>query len=97
MGVAGEKGPEVFLADATLYLELFGIVTMAWQWLCQVLAAEKALALNPSPRDRQFYTGKRFAFRYFFAYELPKTLALVRRLTDGDPLTVEMAPEMFND
>ncbi|MBI9083154.1 MAG: acyl-CoA dehydrogenase [Desulfobacterales bacterium] len=97
VGVAGEKGPEVFLADATLYLELFGIVTVAWQWLRQALAAEKGLALKPSPRDRQFYAGKRFAFRYFFAYELPKTLALVRRLTDGDPVTIEMAPEMFND
>ena len=28
IGVAGEKGPAVFLADATLYLELFAI----WPW-----------------------------------------------------------------
>ncbi len=34
---------EIFLADATLYLELFGIIAIAWQWLIQGTAAMKAL------------------------------------------------------
>ncbi len=34
---------EEFLADATLYLEFFGIIAMAWQWLIQGMAAQKAL------------------------------------------------------
>jgi alkylation response protein AidB-like acyl-CoA dehydrogenase len=97
VGLAGEKGPEIFLADATLYLELFGIVTVAWQWLAQALVAEAALGQNPSAKERQFYQGKRCTFRYFFGYELPKTLALVQRLTDGDPVTVEMETDFFND
>ena len=40
----GKKGdPELFLADATLYLEFFGIVCVAWQWLLQATAVVKAL------------------------------------------------------
>ena len=54
-------------------------------------------AMKPGAKDRLFYEGKRCTFRYFFGYELPKTLALVRRLTDGDPVTVEMEAACFND
>lgn len=32
-GRAITAGPEKYLADATLYLEMFGIVAIAWQWL----------------------------------------------------------------
>ena len=32
-GVAQKEGAEVFLSDASLYLELFGILGVAWQWL----------------------------------------------------------------
>ena len=34
-GVAAKENPDLFLADATLYLELFGILAIAWQWLKQ--------------------------------------------------------------
>ncbi|MFN7118995.1 MAG: acyl-CoA dehydrogenase, partial [Saprospiraceae bacterium] len=42
--LATQEKPETFLADATLYLELFATVTIAWQWLQQAIAAEKGLA-----------------------------------------------------
>jgi hypothetical protein len=38
-----------------------------------------------------------FALRYFFAYEIPKTLGLAKRLLDDDRLTVEMQTDFFND
>ena len=98
VGLALEKGPEVFLADATLYLEMFGIVTIAWQWLRQATAAQAALAGAATSRgDVDFYAGKIFTARYFMAYEVPKTEGLARRLCDGDPLTLEMEPNHFND
>ncbi|MFH0786957.1 MAG: acyl-CoA dehydrogenase, partial [Pseudomonadota bacterium] len=34
---------ELFLADATLYLELFGIIAVAWQWLRQGASIQRAL------------------------------------------------------
>jgi alkylation response protein AidB-like acyl-CoA dehydrogenase len=97
LGVAQKEGPEAFLADATLYLECFGIVTIAWQWLLQGIAAQKALAGSPKKADATFYQGKLFTMRYFFGYELPKISGLITRLTDSDRVTVEMTTEMFND
>jgi butyryl-CoA dehydrogenase len=94
----GKKGnPELFLADATLYLELFGITCVAWQWLLQATAIGKALANNPEGTEANFYKGKFFAFRYFFEYELPKIEGLARRLMNGDGLTVEIGPDLFSD
>lgn len=96
-GMLSQKGVEVFLADATLYLEMFGIVAIAWQWLAQAIAAQTALSGKPKSADINFYKGKLLTARYFFAYELPKITGLAERLTDGDPLTIEMENAFFND
>ena len=95
ISIAGEKGPEAFLADATLYLEFFGIITVAWQWLLQGIAIQKALNSGAKKKDLNFYDGKMFTLRYFFNYELPKTLGLAKRLLSDDRLTVEMQTEHF--
>ncbi len=97
IGLAERQGPEAFLADATLYLEFFGHITIAWQWLLQGIAAQDALGKNTAKKDINFYQGKMYTLRYFFAYELPKTLGLAKRLMDQDRLTVEMQPDYFND
>jgi butyryl-CoA dehydrogenase len=94
----GKKGdPEIFLADATLYLEFFGIVSVAWQWLVQAIAIVKGLRSKPGGPEANFYKGKFFAFRYFFEYELPKIEGLARRLMNDDGLTVEIKPDLFSD
>jgi butyryl-CoA dehydrogenase len=89
-GLSKSAGTERYLADATLYLELFGILTIAWQWLVQGMAAQAALRKSPSASDVDFYQGKLFAMQYFFRYELPKTLGLSAVLMGDNPLTVEM-------
>ncbi len=95
--IAQKHGPEYFLADATLYLELFGIVAIAWQWLMQGIAVQKALNDGVNKKDHHFYHGKMFALRYFYGYELPKTLGLAERLMQADGLTIEMRTELFSD
>jgi len=97
ISIAGQSGPEAFLADSTLYLEFFGIVTIAWQWLLQGGAIQKALKNGAKKKDLTFYEGKMYTLRYFFGYELPKTLGLAKRLMDGDRLTLEMQSEHFQD
>jgi butyryl-CoA dehydrogenase len=92
-----EKGPEYFLADATLYLELFGIIAVAWQWLVQALVVRKALEKELSEDENNFYQGKFQTFLYFFHYELPKIEGLAKRLVEEDGLTVGMQAESFND
>jgi butyryl-CoA dehydrogenase len=95
--IAQQQGPEIFLADATLYLEFFGIVTIAWQWLLQGVAVQRMLNNGAKKAVQNFYNGKMYTLRYFFGYELPKTLGLAKRLLDDDRLTVEMQTDFFND
>jgi alkylation response protein AidB-like acyl-CoA dehydrogenase len=97
ISIAQQQGPEAFLADATLYLEFFSYVTIGWQWLLQGIAVQTALHGGTSKKDFDFYQGKMLTLRYFFAYELPKTLGLAKRLLDDDRLTVEMQANFFND
>jgi len=97
LSIAKEKGQDVFLADATLYLELFGIVSIAWQWLLQAIAATRALRNQLTEEDVLFYEGKIYTFRYFFGYELVKIEGLVKRLSRTDGLTVDMKQEHFFD
>jgi butyryl-CoA dehydrogenase len=96
-GIAMKGNQEMFLADATLYLEFFGIIAIAWQWLMQATVAKKALAGELLPGDVNFYNGKIYTYRYFFGYELPKIEGLAKRLTNGDGLTVEMKNDYFEE
>jgi butyryl-CoA dehydrogenase len=94
--LAQQSETEKFLADATLYLEMTGIIAIAWQWLKQGIIAQENLAkVNLSEQDSAFYQGKWMTMRYFFDYELPKVEALAHRLTATDWVTVEMQEGWF--
>ncbi|EGC99721.1 acyl-CoA dehydrogenase domain-containing protein, partial [Burkholderia sp. TJI49] len=56
--------PQRRLANASVYLEAFGHVVVAWLWLDVALAAQA--------ESDDFHEGKRAAARYFFRWELPK-------------------------
>lgn len=84
---------DVFLADATLYLEYIGILTIAWQWLKQGISAQEQLDKETS--EQEFYQGKIMSLRYFFGYELVKMEALGMRLLSTDMPTLEMQEDWF--
>jgi butyryl-CoA dehydrogenase len=94
LGLAS-KDLEIFLSDATLYLELFGIMTIAWQWLVQAIKAEEVLQAGAAGNDFDFYQGKIFTLRYFYEYELVKIDTLMKRLLSEDNVTVEMEAAWF--
>ena len=91
------ESAERFLSDATVYLELFGIVSIAWQWLHQGLFIQKGLNDNPSEADADFFHGKFYTMRFFFTYELPKIEGLAQTLKNNDGLTVDMKTNYFSD
>jgi alkylation response protein AidB-like acyl-CoA dehydrogenase len=97
LGIAMQGNAELFLADATLYLELFGVIAIAWQWLLQATAAKKALAGVLLPSDINFYQGKIHTCRYFFGYELPKIEGLMSILLNANGLTVAMKNDYFDE
>jgi butyryl-CoA dehydrogenase len=88
-----QMGPEVFLADATLFLEMAGILAVGWMWLKQAEISAKNLEKINS--DQDFYRGKIETARYFVQYELIKIASITDRLCDRTFPTVEMKTEWF--
>jgi butyryl-CoA dehydrogenase len=92
---AGAGDTERYLSDATLFLEQMGIVVVAWQWLKQGMVAKQAmLTQNPQGDELAFYEGKLHTMKFFFHYEVPKTLGLAARLRDTEVLTIVSAKEL---
>jgi acyl-CoA dehydrogenase len=76
------------LANASVYLEAFGHVVVAWIWL------EQALATRALPVDG-FVRGKMQACRYFYTHELPKVDAQFDLLASLDTTTLDMQDGWF--
>ncbi len=94
--LAMEKGAGAYLADATLYLEMFGILVIAWQWLDMAGAAANALEISSLKKsDVLFYEGKIHVARYYFSHELPKIKALSHTLTHSNGETLDMPEACF--
>jgi peptide deformylase len=83
------------LANATLYLEAFGHVVMAWIWLEQSLAVGAKIDASQSESERNFYRGKLHACRYFYQFELPKIVPQLSLLRALDTTTIEMRESWF--
>lgn len=96
VGIAMKGETERFLADATLYLELSGNVCIAWQWLLQGVAAQRALG-GATGEERDFIEGKLLTMKYFFEYELPAIEGLRTRLLSGEAVTLAVKPRHFTD
>jgi alkylation response protein AidB-like acyl-CoA dehydrogenase len=78
---------QVTLANASVYLEAFGHIAIAWIWLEQAIAA--------SAKTSDFHEGKRRAARYFFHWELPRVDAQLDLLASLDRTTLDMQDEWF--
>ena len=86
---------DVFLSDANLYMEAFGHVCAGWQWLNQGIAASKKLSEDVSAAGRNFYLSKLETMRFFYHYELRKTMGLHARLRDETVITVRKDDEIL--
>nr|ADI16395.1 acyl-CoA dehydrogenases [uncultured bacterium HF130_12L15] len=93
LAVAASENPRLGLANATIYLDMFGHVVIAWMWLRQALVASRKLEAGAA--DTAFLNGKLAACRYFFAYELPRTKAQRELLDSLDDTTLSMRPDWF--
>lgn len=86
---------ERFLSDASLYLEMTGILTIGWQWLLQGVAACQALNVNVSTVDKNFYQGKMLTMQYYFDYEMPRINTLCEILTRNEGFMSDVPLETF--
>lgn len=91
IAVAGDN--EAFLADATLYMEFFGLLNVAWQWLRIGAVAQQNLLIMP--QKVRFYESKIHAMKFYFTYELPKIDYLSKVLVNKERLTTVADNEML--
>ena len=90
-----ERGSEFMLADASLYLDMFGIIIMAWQWLKMGLVAVNKLDNTQTQLQLDFLEGKIYTLHYYYEYELPKVELLAQRLADTDYITMHIEERHF--
>ena len=84
------------LANATVYLDLFGRVVVSWIWLEQAVAASRGLHRDDLHRDDEnFYRGKLQAARYYFEWELPEIKHQARLLQECNRVCFDMKNEWF--
>ncbi|MFZ4544825.1 MAG: acyl-CoA dehydrogenase [Saprospiraceae bacterium] len=91
--LSAKDGAEVFLADATIYLEGFSQVVLGWIWLNQALKANEMIAVAQNEEEKHFYSGKIQTMKYFFEYELPKSKPAFERLMSSNKITLETSPQ----
>lgn len=97
LGVAGQNKTEEFLADATLYLEMVGLIAISWQWLMQGIVACRALRGAVPESDADFYKGKLKTLDYFITYEAAKVDSLAGILKTSHGLTTSMDTASFDE
>ena len=91
-----EGDPDKTLANASLYLDCFGRIIVAWLWLKQGLIARKKLSANQTnPAEIEFFNGKLQTARYYMKWELPEVFHCLKLLEKLDPVCFEMQDNWF--
>ncbi len=94
--VYAQKGDfQRFLADATPFMEFFSTIVIAWQWLAIAVKAQEALVIGSDSHGEAFLQSKLHAMKFYYRYELPKTLGLAEVLMDEQALTLNSHKEIF--
>ena len=93
--VSSREEPARALANATAYLDLVRRTVIAWLWLRQAHVAASALPIATLDDERAFYQGKVQAARYWFGWELPRTVQLAELLSRADAVPFEMQDAWF--
>ncbi len=82
------------LANATLYLDMFGHMIIGWQWLKMALVANEKLSTE-SASNPNFYEGKIATCQYFFRYEMPRIAVWAETISSIDDTTFSADEGVF--
>lgn len=95
LNFAKEGDYQRFTADANLFMEFFSNIVLGWIWLDMACQAKQALLTGDKKYSEDFYESKIHAMRFFFKYELVKTISLAEALMDPDVLTIPDEKKVF--
>jgi alkylation response protein AidB-like acyl-CoA dehydrogenase len=79
---------ERFLSDATIFLEFFSTLVIAWQWLKMGVAAKTASLTGAGNFKEDFLESTLHTMRFYFTYELPRMNGLAEILHNEEELTL---------
>ncbi len=88
VGFAMQGKFERFLADATIFMEFFSNIVIAWQWIEMATASKKAMVTGNMIRPEAFYAAQISTMKFYFKYEVPKTMGNMETLLDPEVLTI---------
>ncbi len=87
---------ERFLSDATIFMEFMSTIVIGWQWIKMATSAKEALVTSNMTYGADFYKNQVHTMKFFFKYEMPKTLGLAETLMNDEVLTIKkMEEEVF--
>ncbi len=84
-----------YLADASVFMEFFSLIIVAWNWLEVASNSQEALNNGNLKYSKAFYNSKIETMKYFFKYELPKTLSHSEILMDPSSVTIKSDEEIL--
>lgn len=93
IALAGDH--ERFLADATIFMEMFGKVILGWQWLKISATAAKALEEGDAKKSIDFYNSKVHTMQFYFKYEMTQVKGLAHIIKDNRDLTLDQVPHSY--
>jgi butyryl-CoA dehydrogenase len=79
---------ERYLMDANLFMEFASTLIIGWQWLKIATVAKQTLLTGQLTYSEAFYESKIDTMRFYYKYEMPKTLGLAESLMDDTILTI---------
>jgi butyryl-CoA dehydrogenase len=86
---------ERFLSDATVFMDFMGTIVVGWQWLKMGLTASDALLSGNKTQTEDFYESTIHTMKFYFKYEMTRTIGLAKTLLDPEVLTVKRDREVI--
>jgi butyryl-CoA dehydrogenase len=86
---------EKYLADASIFMEFFSLVIVGWNWLEIAANSQEALKNGDKKFSEIFYKSKIETMKYFFEYELPKTVGHSEIIMNPSSVTIKKEGEIL--
>jgi len=84
---------ERYLSDANLFMEFMSVVVLSWLWLEMAVNSKETLESGILKYEEDFYESKIHTMKFYYKYELPKTISLAESLMSDEVLTIKQDKE----
>ncbi|MEL7220235.1 MAG: acyl-CoA dehydrogenase [Bacteroidota bacterium] len=95
MPFAQEGNYERFLSDATIFMDFFSTVVIAWQWLKMGVKAKELSLTGQGNFTDEFLESTLHAMRFFYTYEVPRMDGLANIIKNTEELTMLTEKEVM--